>query len=58
MRIIKHVSVKLRKMLCDGRSVPFAHLRYFLKGRDKVVVTDDGQSVEHVDGLDSTVEHR
>ena len=39
-------------MISEGRLDPFAHLRYFLKGRDKVVVTDDGQSVEHVDGLD------
>lgn len=34
--------------------MPFPHLRYFLKGRDKVVVTNDGQSVEHVDGLEQS----
>lgn len=28
-----------------------SHLRYFLKGWDEVVVTDDGQGIEHVDGL-------
>lgn len=45
-------------LMISGRLELFAHLRYFLKGRDKVVVTDDGQSVEHVDGLDSKVKHR
>lgn len=45
-------------MISEGRSEPSPHLRYFLKGGNKVVVTDDGQSVEHVDGLERTVEHR
>lgn len=36
----------------EGWSMTFPHLRYFLKGGDKVVVTDDGQSVEHVDSLE------
>lgn len=45
-------------MISEGWLVLFLHLRYFLKGGDKVVVTDDSQSVKHVDGLESTVEYR
>lgn len=29
------------------------NLRYFLERGHKVVIADDGQSVEHVDGLES-----
>lgn len=31
----------------------FPNLRYFLKRGNKVVIAHDGQSVEHVDGLES-----
>lgn len=30
----------------------FPNLRYFLERGNKVVIADDGQSVEHVDGLE------
>lgn len=34
----------------------FPYLRYFLKGRNKVVIADDGQSIEHVDSLEHVVQ--
>lgn len=37
---------------------PFPNLRYFLKRGNKVVIADDGQSVEHVDGLESGETHQ
>lgn len=41
----------------ENRFVLLPYLRYFLKRGDKVVVTDDGQSVEHVDGLQTERGH-
>lgn len=32
----------------------FSHLWYFLQGRNKVVITDNSKSVEHVDSLKGT----
>lgn len=36
----------------------FPNLRYFLKRGNKVVIADDGQSVEHVDGLERGETHQ
>lgn len=36
----------------------FPNLRYFLKRGNKVVIADDGQSVEHVDGLEGGETHQ